>query len=374
MCPPAHEPSHIVLKRGWIASVLTAFRSDLVLVWKGSWWWLLAKIARVCDIPVANVDTTDADAVEYGAYCSLVWKHLTPPQEKELFLQQDQSRFEEVARRLREQGVTRACVFGTGPSLEKAFDFDFDDCLTIVCNSIVQSEASLNHIGPAFLCAGDVVSHYGVSLYAAKFREDLVRVLTARDLVMIGTAAFGYLLVLNHPEIRHRVILIEQTHDGPNYDLLASFTAPKLDSILNIAMLPLAATFAREIWLLGCDGRSTTRSNEDFWAHAREAQYHDLVESTHQCHPTFQINREQTTYARYDRSIEETISRGEREHGILYRCLQPSNTPALSRRVVSQEWLEAEQKEYGVVRVARLSERLRESLSAEVEAARSSSK
>ncbi len=91
--------------------------------------------------------------------------------------------------------------------------------------------------------------------------------------------------------------------------------------------------------MLGCDGKSETRDNEDFWAHARKAQYDELVDSGHRCHPTFDRNRQKTTYQRFLDSVEETVTTGERKHGKVYRSLQPSNIPALKPRALSPERL-----------------------------------
>ena len=337
MCDPTLNTSHIRIQAGRLANVRTLLRSKVILVWRGGWWTWILLVADRCGFAVANVDTSDARAVEYGAYCSLIWKQLLPGREKHAILQENQRRFKEVADRIAQRDVRRAYVFGTGPSLEDANNWSFSDGLTIVCNSIVQNDRLLGHIDPDFIAAADVVSHFGVSTYADQFRADLVRVLQERDAMFITTATFGYLFVVHHPEVADRVILVNQTCDGPNYNLLENFCAAKLDSIMNILMLPIAATFCKEIYLLGCDGKSTKRNNEDFWAHAKGAQYDDLVDSGHRCHPTFDIHRQKDMYSRYNQSIERTILTGEREHQIRYRSLRPSNIPVLTHRQVGAD-------------------------------------
>jgi len=341
MCEAPTDGSHIVVRRGRLANLRMLFRSKLVLVWKGYERNILAKFARLfCGVEVVNVATNDLSSIEYGAYCSLIWLCLTSPVERNVILQQNRRRFEAVAERIKDKRFERACVFGTGPSLEKARSFDFTNCLTIVCNTIIQDPALLDHINPTFLSAGDVVSHFGVSTYAAKFRKDLVHVLQTRDIYMLTTASYASVLLYNHPEIKDKVFLIHQTRSDPNYDLLDHYGAPQLDSTLNIHMLPLAATFVGEIWILGCDGKSQVRDNEDFWAHAKGAQYHDLVDTGHVCHPTFDIHRQKSTYGRFLRSTAETVQIGEHEHGIMYRSLRPSNIPALTDRSIPVEFLD----------------------------------
>ena len=62
-----------------------------------------------------------------------------------------------------------------------------------------------------------------------------------------------------------------------------------------------------------------------------------LVDSGHRYHPTFDINRQMSTYAGYNHSIDRTILTGEREHGIVYRCLSPSSIPVLQEHYLGGE-------------------------------------
>ncbi len=338
-CPAPKNHLHVL--RGRLRHMADLILSDLVLVWrKDTNSKLLTTIARVCQIPVVNVATEDLGAKEYGAYCSLIWKHLTPSLDRSVRLSAHQQRFHALATRLRTEKYDCACVFGTGPSLERALDFEYGHAINIVCNSIVQNDILMNQLAPTFVCAGDVVSHLGVSRYAHRFREDLIRVLRERETFFVTTADFGSLFLYHFPELEHKTFLLEQTSDYPNFDLTRHYGAPRLDSTLNIHMLPLAATFADEIWLLGCDGKSSERSNEDFWAHARDAQYFDLVDTGHRCHPTFDVHRQMSTYERFVRSTAETVAGGESRHGKRYLALKPSNIPALKTRSIDQQLLD----------------------------------
>lgn len=335
MCAPQETPAHIRIRRGKFRAWLSLLRADLILTWRDAADSGAMRLLRaLSDAPIVNVGTRDLNAKEYGTYCSLIWQHLTPRVEREVLLTQEHNRFLSVAEKLRQRAFGQACVFGTGPSLERAYEYCFDGALTIVCNSIVQDDRLLDHIQPRFICAGDVVSHLGVSSYAQQFREDLSRVLRARDVYFVTTASFGYLFLCHYPDLREKVFLINQTQPGPNYDLSVHYGTPQLDSTLNIHMLPLAATFANRIWILGCDGKSRSRDNEDFWAHAETAQYYSLVDSGHLCHPTFDIHRQASTYDRFIRSAESTVTSGERLHGIEYISLVPSNIPVLRERSV----------------------------------------
>jgi len=327
--------SHLILKTGLSTFIKALLHSRLILVWK-NYKPLIWKALKYLGFQAVHVDTQDLSAIEYGKYCGLYWHFLLSPEEKHRLLAENYQRFYNVAISIIEKDYARACIFGTGPSLEKTYEFDFSGCLSIVCNSIVQNQRLLGHIKPLFICAGDVVSHLGVSKYAQKFREDLLNVLFSKDseAFFVTSAPFGYLFLLNHPEIKDKTILIDQTVPGPNFNLLHGFGLPLMDSTLNIHMLPLACTFTDEIFLLGCDGKSTKQDNEDFWAHAKSAQYHDLVDTGHLCHPTFDVHRQQKTYGGYTRSLDTFIITGEKDYGKSFFTLHPSNMEILKSRTV----------------------------------------
>jgi len=342
------DGSHILVKKGIFHFVKRLYRSRLILVWK-NYNPTLWKFLKYFGFHAVNIDADDLSSKEYGRYCDLFWVELLDKKEKFKILSENYRRFYQVASGIKEKKYSCSSVFGTGPSLEKAYDFDFRGCLTIVCNSIIQNSEMMAHINPQFICAGDVVSHFGVSRYAEKFREDLLKTLQARDIYFFTTASFGYLLTLNHPEIREKTILVEQAVAGPNYDLLHGFGLPLLASTLNIHMLPLAATFSDEIFLLGCDGKSTEKDNEDFWAHAKSSQYNELVDSGHRCHPTFAVHRRQSTYRAYLQSIESFIATGEKKYGKTFLALRPSNIPILRSRQIPGGGISAKENEKVVV-------------------------
>ena len=325
------EP-HVCVHAGGAGLVFDLLTARAVLLWKPRPSRLLMLALRLTGARVARVATDDPASREFGVYPALLWRSLCPTRAREQILSENRDRFVALAQRLRGRGWRRACVFGTGPSLERAADFDFSETLCVVCNSIVQNDALLDRLRPAFICAGDSISHFGVSAYAHRFRLDLVRQLENRDIYLVTTADFGHLFLAHFPALTEKVFLIGQDSTDPVYDLAEHYGLPRLDSTLNIHMLPLAATFAREIQLLGCDGKSARRDNEDFWAHAAGAQYRGAVESGHQCHPTFDAHRQRSTYDRYIRSIERTIAGGERR-GYTYVCLSESAIPVLNARM-----------------------------------------
>jgi len=327
------ESDHLHISGNFFAVWFYILTSPVILTWTGKNSRLLSVLQRL-GTHVVDVDTDSLESREYGAYCDLVWRYFTTEDAKIKLNQENYLNMLKYSddKKLHERG--RACVFGTGPSLETAYEFDFSGCVNIVCNSIVQNEGLLNHIKPDFICAGDVISHLGVSKYAEAFREDLVREIIARQIKFVTTANFGYLITLRYPEIKDNCILINQSTEDPIRSLVETFCLPRLDSTLNIHMLPLANTYASKVFILGCDGKTPNRDNEDFWAHATGSQYNDLVESGHKCHPTFDIHRRRTTYNRYKDSTLQSITKSEEEFGKQYFTLKPSYIEGLSHRTI----------------------------------------
>lgn len=318
--------------------------AQIIFVWRPLSKALQSYLSRILgkNPTIITVATDDPASVEYGNYCRSPWISL-PVSEKSRWLKESQERFRDALDKQRKAGKTCSAVFGTGPSIDSAFNFDFRNCLSVVCNSVVANDALLDHIRPSFVCAGDAVSHFGVSKYAEKFRADLIRVLTERDIYLFTSAAIGFLLVQKHPEVRDRVILCEQGFTGLNCELENIWSLPRFDSTLNIHMLPIAATFSDTVFMLGLDGRDPNpANNEDFWAHSKAAQYHDLVNSGHEAHPTFAINRAQATEDRYLASVQESFLAGE-ALGKSFFSLAPSFTPAVHARPVPERCLEADQ-------------------------------
>lgn len=354
MGQPPKPTRHIRLIKGRFKNLRMLLAADLILFWQEDPSRKLMKfLDRVFGIKSAHVATEDLTANEYDEYCRSLWEYLTLEKERKSIIQSNRLRLERLVSELERNPVQASCVFGTGPSLAKAYDFDFSRTLCIVCNSIVRDEKLLNHIRPRFICAGDAVSHFGVSAYAFQFRKDLIRAIETRDLYLFTTAKVGALLLHHYPELTDKVFLIEQTRDEPTFNFTKHYEAARLDSTLNIHMLPLASTFSQTVFLLGCDGKNPNGENEDFWAHADEAQYRSLVASGHECHPTFDLLRRMSTYEHYLRSLETTVAGGE-ERGIRYHSLHNSFTKVLNERVVSQREMEefGLQKPYGIAELA----------------------
>lgn len=337
MCSDFLESEHISVMNSYIEYTKKIFKSKFILSWDGNHNRLSLKLLKAFGFTVLNVCTTDEDSIEYGVYAGLQWKYFLSKMEQEILIQKSYNNFMEFYNNKNETEYKAACVFGTGPSLETAHDYDFKNIFTVGCNSIAGNDKLVSHIDLDVICAGDVVSHFGVSKYAETFRAKLKKLLSSRNTVLVTTSTFGYTIYNVMPELSDKIILVNQNSNEPIKDLREQFGLPKLDSTLNIHMLPVANSMCNKVFILGCDGKSKTQDNEDFWAHAKSAQYHDLVDTGHICHPTFDTNRQKSTYSRHLDSVQTSIDYAEGKYGKLYNTLNQSNINALASKRVKYD-------------------------------------
>lgn len=303
----AENSEHIKIINSFVAYLREFIRSEIILVHK-EMTFIDKLIFRLIKKKVINITTHDINVKEYGEYAGIIWRHILPKIKKEELINNSQKKILKLYKKFQ---YNNAIVVCTGPSSDNIESYDTKNDLVIICNSIVKNSTLISKLNPKFITAGDVVSHFGVSNYAGTFRKDLEKALLANpDLHLVTTATFGILFYLHYPHLKNQVILIEQNRAGTD-SLVKNFKIPVLDSTLNIHMLPLAYTFAQNnIFIIGCDGKSSDQSkNEDFWQHSKLNQYHDIVHTGHEVHPTFDKHRQVSTYDRYIESCKISIDK-----------------------------------------------------------------
>ena len=338
MCPPRSGTNHIQQVNDTMVYSAALSTAKLILVWRPLSENESKELAKFGKESL-NIDTNDPSVAEYGAYCRVHWTMMDQPMRNDL-LKSSSLKFKDFSHKIQKKGYDSAVVFCTGPSIDQAFDFNFSNCFTHACNTTVRNKVLLNHILPDLISAGDVVSHFGISTYAEKFRNDLVAFLSTHDCYFLTSANYGNFFRIQYPEIENKILLCNQTLKEPNHNLLEKWALPCLSSVLNIHMLPAAATLFDHIFILGADGKNPDQSkNEDFWAHSKSSQYHDLVETGHKAHPTFNLNRQVDTFQKYLDSVKSTLEIGEKEKKKHYYSLAPSFTPGLSERYIKYDTL-----------------------------------
>lgn len=334
MAEPVTSIDHIEVVSNFSLEELAT--AKCVLLWNYPSKELIVGLQKL-GIKAFNITTEDLNTAEYGNYCKVLWQ-LTSNEDKADLLADSHQRFIEKVTKLKDKNYQAAVVLGTGPSIDLAANFDFSKCFTHACNTVILSDELMEAISPDFLSAGDVVSHFGVSEYAHQFRLKLFETLNKYDCMFLTTSQFGYLFMVQYPSVADRVVVCDQRGFLPNYDLVKDWNLPCLDSVFNIHMVPTAATVSDTIFVLGCDGKNPDEKlNEDFWQHSKKAQLHNLVNTGHICHPTFDVHRQRSTWDGYQNSVQQTCGLGENLYGKKFYTLHPSYTIGLDARFISSD-------------------------------------
>jgi hypothetical protein len=255
---------------------------------------------------------------------------LRTPAEREREAQDAQARFCSYLETL--PGFGRCYVFGTGPSLDRAWDRPFTDGYRVVCNTIVRNKALLDHIAPHFIVAADAIHHFDNNTHAAAFRADLAAALRDRDIRALVPDSFYPLLKAYHPDVVSKVIPVRTDLPGIHLDMKRCLAYTSLPNVLNGLLLPLASSLTDQIHLLGFDGR--TPGDQAFWANSAANSYPEYKAAIRASHPQFFAGIDYARYAlEQSDAAELVLSKGERL-GKRYSCLNPTHIPALRRRMV----------------------------------------
>jgi len=234
------------------------------------------------------------------------------------------------------KGIENAFLFATGPSIDSARDFDYPaESLRVICNSLVRNRDLLDHIKPNVVAFSDLVFHLGPSEYAARFRRDAMDAIERYDCWCIVQDLLAPLLLARYPFLAERLIglPVRPVRGHPNFPTPDRFYADACrTSIMTTLMLPVGSAVARNVYLLGNDGRKP--DEKYFWRHSSASQYVDLMATVVDTHPSFFRDRVYADY--YDgvvRNIEQIILYGE-SLGIRYYSLTPSYVQVLCDRHV----------------------------------------
>ncbi len=223
-------------------------------------------------------------------------------------------------------------VFGTGPSLEEAWRYDYSDGHTIVCNSIVKNAPLVDHLKPIALVAGDPIFHAGPSTYAQAFREYLVQTMVGRDFhVFVPWRDYAIYMTYLPPELHERFIGIPMmTGDDYNLDIEKKFAILGLPNVLTLLLLPVAATYFDHVGISGCDGRPLSQDSY-FWGHHKASQFGDQMDAIQLAHPGFFSISYNDYYLRHCHELERVCYQME-GMGKTVHAITGSFIPALRKR------------------------------------------
>ena len=226
----------------------------------------------------------------------------------------------------------RSFIFGTGPSLANAYDQDFSDGVSVVCNSAVKDELLLEKVRPRFIVAADPIFHSGCSSYAQHFREALIKAMRAYQCWLLVQARDAHVYHTYLPADVQSLIIPVPVHYQlrPNTSFPENFFVTSTRNVMTMFLIPLGAALGREIAVLGCDGRKID-DNAYFWKHHEPAQFNAQMSVIQNAHPGFFTLDYQDYYALHCETVRRWIMAHER-NGKHFISLTPSYIPALAAR------------------------------------------
>lgn len=177
-------------------------------------------------------------------------------------------------------------IFGTGPSLEKAFEFNWSNGYRIVCNTIVGNKELWNHIDPHIIVAVDALYHFSDSAHAKLFRKDLYERLKETNTAFMYPSIYHPIVIREFFEYSNRLFPIPEDGPGFFYSLFDDFRLPsELANVVTVMLIPVACTLSKTICLWGFDGRGPDDSN--FWKNSHKSEYTSNIELLKSEHPAF---------------------------------------------------------------------------------------
>lgn len=203
----------------------------------------------------------------------------------------------------------KAYVFGSGPSLSDFVDgHDFSDGVCVISNSIVKNREIIARTKPKIIAAADPLYHAGCSSYAGAFRSELIHALRETGAWFICPMRdFAIYDTFLPKDLQHRIIGIPFNKDAPPpVNLAETFHLKPYPNVLTLALLPLASTVAKEIQIVGCDGRELT-DDSFFWSHDAKAQFNDKMSEIQAAHPAFFAIDYNDYYTDHCRDVETVM-------------------------------------------------------------------
>jgi glycosyltransferase involved in cell wall biosynthesis/Flp pilus assembly protein TadD/uncharacterized Rossmann fold enzyme len=263
-----------------------------------------------------------------GSYYLSVSRDLNP------FVEQDleicKNKFQKMVGLL--NAFNKCYIFGTGPSLEEAFDHDFSDGIVIACNSMVKNKPLLKHLNPSIIVIADPIFHAGCSSYAGEFRNYLCNALDSYNAFLIVPFRDYKLYLGNLDEKYHdRIIGLPFEHlERVNLDILKKYVVKTTSNVLTLFLIPIASTLSKEVHIMGCDGRKIEENNY-FWTHHKDSQINEQMGNIKIAHPAFFKIDYNDYYLEHCETLENWLSTGESK-GISYFNMTPSYIPAMQKR------------------------------------------
>lgn len=239
---------------------------------------------------------------------------------------------------IKAQGFERCYVFGTGPSLERARERDWQDGARVVCNTIVRDGELWHHIKPHIVAAGDAIYHFGFTEFARAFRKDLhERLAESPNVLFVYPDYFDFIVRREFAAFTDRLVPMPNGTQPRVHDSFAvHFSLPPLGNVLNKILLPLGCNLSKHVGLWGFDGRAP--KDQLFWSNSQKQSYTELLPTLQAAHPAFfdhfvpRENPEKYVQSVHGDVLEYLLSQAEQD-GWTFTMLHHTWTPTLAKRM-----------------------------------------
>ncbi len=250
-----------------------------------------------------------------------------------------QNQLLEFKRVLSSKGLSKAYVFGTGPSLQNAHLHNWQDGIRIVCNTIVKDKELWHHINPHIITAGDGIYHFGISMFAENFRKDLkLRLTETPETIFVYPSFFHKFCLREFKGFEDRLFPVPFNYNTMSIDhnLCINYFLPNASNVLPMLLLPVACSFSKDVNLWGFDGKAP--NDKDFWKNSDKQFYQDKVDDLKSLHPSFYTKMipsgKESSYVTqvHGDQLENMLTIGER-NGYKFTMLHKTYTPVLEKRM-----------------------------------------
>lgn len=237
----------------------------------------------------------------------------------------------------------RAFVFGTGPSLASATNFDFSDGIRIACNTMVKSDTLWKHIDPDIIVAGDAIHHFSNTPYANNFRRDLrIRLSQKNSLIFFYPSDFHPFLAKEFSDLKEQMFPMPTSifrNPFSNRPMALPHKAPN-ENVLTMLQLPIASRLSKTIYFLGFDGRG--KNDSGFWKSSDDYNYIDELSALRQTYPAFfkhylESSSDKNSYVKKVHGDKlDKFMKGAEAAGFELFSLAQSNTETFQKRYVKE--------------------------------------
>lgn len=234
-----------------------------------------------------------------------------------------------------------AVGIGPGPSIDCVKSIPKEEMtermVKVACNSVVKRLDLIEELGGIdILVFGDPIYHFSGAPYADVFRAHLTSLFDSGHRFFIVSPFYLSIYLFNQfPLLRDWLIGVPSDNNIEfNLNYNERFVVRGTDNILTFLLVPTLCSFAKEIYLVGFDGRNPEDAkNNKLWAYGKNAQLSDaLVDGLKKYHPNHLKVEEEKYYVKHVAVVSEQLDFAESK-GFEFSVIGNSYIPPLKTRI-----------------------------------------